>query len=296
MVSVMDDATAARLPLVSGTPDLLEKHAQLSDQLRVLLPDGLIIAFSGGVDSAFLLWAAERERRTTGGRLMALTAVSASMAGVEREDAHAFSLSLGVEHVWEESHELENPAYVVNDSSRCYHCKSELFRIAKATASRRLAEGSGFRWLAYGYNATDCRDVRPGHAAALENDVLAPLAAAGLGKDDIRALMRAHGLPLSEKPASPCLSSRLMTGVRVTPAKLTDIEAIESLMRLAGVRVARVRLHEIGERRLLRIEVAPDEMERALALRDDIVSEGHRRGYQWVTLDLAGYRMGGGVQ
>lgn len=296
MVSVMDNASEARPAIASGPTDLLAKHARLSDQLRVLLQDGLIIAFSGGVDSAFLLWAAERQRRESGGRLLALTAVSASMAGVEREDARTFAESLGVEHAWEVSHELDNPLYAVNDSSRCYHCKSELFRIARATASRRLAEGSGYRWLAYGYNATDSRDVRPGHTAALENDVLAPLAASGLGKDDIRALMREHGLALSEKPASPCLSSRLMTGVRVTPAKLNDVEEMESLIRLAGLRVVRVRVHEVAGRRLLRIEVAPEEIGRAIELRDDIVSEGLRRGYQWVTLDLAGYRMGGGVQ
>lgn len=296
MVSVMDNSSGARPAIAAAPTDLLDKHARLSHQLRALLQDGLIVAFSGGVDSAFLLWVAEQQRRESGGRLLALTAVSASMASVEREDARTFAESLGVEHVWEESHELDNPLYAVNDSSRCYHCKSELFRIARATASRRLAEGSGFRWLAYGYNATDGRDVRPGHTAALENDVLAPLAASDLGKDDIRALMREHGLTLSEKPASPCLSSRLMTGVQVTPAKLKDVEEMESLIRLAGVRVVRVRLHEVAGRRLLRIEVAPDEIGRAIELRDDIVSEGHRRGYQWVTLDLAGYRMGGGVQ
>lgn len=276
--------------------DIQDKYDRLCERLRTLLPDGLIIAFSGGVDSAFLLWAADRQRRASGGRLLALTAVSASMAGIEREDARAFSDSLGVPHVWEDSHEVEDPDYAVNDRNRCYHCKSELFRIGREIASTRLAEGSGFRWLAYGYNDSDRSDVRPGHRAALENDVIAPLAEAGLGKDDIRLLMRANGVALSAKPASPCLSSRLMTGVRVTPAKLKDVEALESLLRDNGVRVFRVRLHELDGRSLLRVEVDASEIGRAFELRHELVSEGRRRGYQWVTLDLAGYRLGGGNQ
>lgn len=284
-------------PLDPPVPtDVHAKYARLCERLRGLLPDGLIIAFSGGVDSAFLLWAADRQQRAAGGRLLALTAVSASMAGVEREDAQAFTGALGVEHQWQESHELENPAYVANDASRCYHCKTELFRISRDLASRRLTEGRGFRWLAYGYNDSDRGDVRPGHRAALENDVLAPLAEAGLGKDDIRVLMRAHGVALSEKPASPCLSSRLMTGVRVTPSRLQDVEHLEALLRGRGLRVFRVRVHEIGERGLLRLEVAPAELARAFELRDELEREGRRRGYHWVTLDLSGYRMGGGAQ
>lgn len=276
--------------------DVQAKYARLCERLRGLLPDGLIIAFSGGVDSAFLLWAADQQRRAAGGRLMALTAVSASMAGVEREDARTFADALGIEHRWQESHELDNPAYVANDASRCYHCKTELFRISRELAAQGLAEGHGFRWLAYGYNDTDRGDVRPGHRAALENDVLAPLAEAGLGKEDIRMLMRANGVALSEKPASPCLSSRLMTGVRVTPSRLRDVEHLEALLRGRGLRVFRVRVHEIGERALLRLEVAPAELARAFELREELEREGRRRGYHWVTLDLSGYRLGGGVR
>lgn len=292
-MELLPDA-AAQNPCVQF--DTMDKYVRLSARLRTLLQDGLIIAFSGGVDSAFLIWAADRQRRETGGRLLALTAVSASMAAAERDDARTFAEAVGVEHVWEESHEVDNPAYAVNGPSRCYHCKAELFRIGRDVAARRLAEGSGYRWLAYGYNASDRGDVRPGHRAAIEHDVLAPLDEAGLGKSDIRALMRANGLALADKPASPCLSSRLMTGVAVTPAKLRDVEEMEAMMRRGGIRVCRARLHEQGDRKFLRLEVAPDELPRAFEMRDVLAQEGRRRGYAWVTIDLSGYRLGGGTQ
>ena len=289
----MDTGSSTRVDatLVPHLPmDVDMKFGRLLDGLGPLVRDGLIVAFSGGVDSAFLLWAAERARQAHGGRVLALTAVSASMAAVEREDARDFALRLGVEHLWQESLEVSNPAYVANDGSRCYHCKSELFRIGGNVARER-----GYGALAYGYNFSDRGDTRPGHRAALENDVVSPLADAELTKDDIRVLLRAHGLPLADKPASPCLSSRLMTGVAVTPGKLADVEALEALLRTGGLRVFRVRLHEAGAQRFLRLEVAPDELSRALELREGLVREGNARGYRWVTLDLAGYRMGGGT-
>ncbi|MEW6056881.1 MAG: ATP-dependent sacrificial sulfur transferase LarE [Bdellovibrionota bacterium] len=270
--------------------DVFEKFENLRRALATRLPEGLIVAFSGGVDSAFLLWAAEQVRRQSGGRLLALTAVSESMAQVEKDDAKRFAQGLQVEHVWQTSHETSNPQYIANDESRCYHCKAELFKIARDAA----LEGK-YRWLAYGYNASDRGDVRPGHQAALEYEVLSPLAEAELAKEDIRILMRAHQLELAEKPASPCLSSRLMRGVAVSAEKLKDVEELEALLRDRGLRIFRVRLHEEGAQRFLRLEVAPDELEKALELRDDFVLEGRSRGYKWVTLDLAGYRMGGGA-
>lgn len=281
----MDLDLQPRLPA-----DIEKKYTHLDQALTRLLREGLIVAFSGGVDSAFLLWAAERVRRANGGRLLALTAVSASMAQVEREDARRFAEGLGTPHAWEDSFEVSNPAYSANDGTRCYHCKSELFRIAHDVASRR-----GYGFLAYGYNASDRGDVRPGHKAALENGILSPLADAELTKEDIRTLMRAHGLELSEKPASPCLASRLMTGVAVTPEKLGDVERFEAILRDGGLKVFRVRLHEQADAKFLRLEVMPEEIERAVRLRDLLVREGKARGYRWVTLDLAGYRMGGGV-
>ena len=269
--------------------DTLQKFNTLEAQLSKLVRDGLVVAFSGGVDSAFLLWAANRVARATNGRVLALTAVSASMAQAERADAEAFSKLLGVEHLWQQSSEVEKPEYTVNDSSRCYHCKSELFRIGGEVAKR-----DGFKWLAYGYNASDRGDVRPGHKAALENGVFSPLADAELAKDDIRILMRAHALPLSEKPASPCLSSRLMTGVVVTSERLAHIDALEAMLRAEGLRVFRVRMHETNGKNWLRLEAAPDELERAFELKDKLAEAARSLGYMWAAVDLNGYRMGGG--
>jgi uncharacterized protein len=267
-----------------------QKFDRLHHELGKLLQDGLVIAFSGGVDSAFLLWTAEHVRRHGGGRLLALTAVSASMAQVERDDAARFARQLGVDHRWEQSQEVSDQRYAANNGDRCYYCKTELFRICHSVANK-----SGYKWLAYGYNHSDRADVRHGHRAALENNVLAPLAAAELSKDDIRTLMRANGLELSEKPASPCLSSRLMTGVPVTPAKLADVEAMEKILRDGGLRVFRARIHEGQAAKFIRIETVPEEMSLALQYREVLQREGSARGYRWVLLDLGGYRLGGGV-
>ena len=182
-----------------------------------------------------------------------MTAVSASLARVEREDAARFAALVGAEHRWEETAELENPAYLRNDLDRCYHCKTELFRL-----SHDLAARLGYGAIAYGYNASDRGDFRPGHRAAKENDIIAPLDEAGLAKDEIRELMRAAGLPLADKPASPCLSSRLMTGVAVTSAKLRDVEDLEALLRGAGQR--------LGQRAV----VAQEEVERQLLLAGEV--------------------------
>jgi len=275
----------------AALPDTLQaKYLALRSALRARLPAGLIVAYSGGVDSAFLLWAAGEERKENGGRLLAVTAVSASLAQVERDDAARFAESLGVAHRWEESAELSNPAYARNDLSRCYHCKTELFRL-----SHTLADRLGYGAIAYGYNASDRGDFRPGHQAATEHGILAPLDDAELTKDEIRALMHRFGLPLADKPASPCLSSRLMVGVEVTPQKLRDVEDLETILRGAGLRVFRVRLHEQPGGKWLRLEVAPSEMSGALAVREQLQEAARARGYSWVTLDLAGYRLGGGT-
>src|SRR6266850_3214385 len=270
------------LNLSRGSPvTTQEKYQELAGLLRPRLADGLIVAFSGGVDSSFLLWAAEQTRRSFGGRLLAITAVSASLAQVEMDDARSFAETLGVEHVFEQSAEFANPEYLKNDGNRCFHCKTELFRLSGTLSERR-----GYQWIAYGYNASDRGDFRPGHAAALDNNVLSPLNDANLTKEDIRALMRAHNLNLADKPASPCLSSRLMTGVQITPQKLRDVEEVEKLLRHGGLKVFRVRLHEHGENRFLRLEVAPDELSRATEMRDELVRLGRGLGYRWVTLDL----------
>lgn len=276
-------ATASTLDAVQ------EKYSILRDILRPKLADGLLVAFSGGVDSAFLTWAAEQERAISGGKLAALTTLSESFSKAERADAEQFIAEHGIPHFWHESKELLNPEYAINDSNRCFHCKTELFGICHEAAAK-----NEFKWIAYGFNASDRGDIRPGHKAAVENSILSPLAEAELTKDDIRLLMRENGLEMADKPASPCLSSRLMTGVFITPRKLKDVEDLEAILRDGGLRVFRVRLHEEGATRFLRLEVALDEMQLALQLRERLVTEAVARGYKWVTLDLAGYRTGGG--
>ena len=266
-----------------------EKFCELKEILRPKLAEGLIVAFSGGVDSAFLTWAAERERQVSGGKLAALTTLSESFSQAERADAERFIETHGIPHFWHESKEMLNPEYTINDRNRCFHCKTELFNIC-----HEVAREHDFKWIAYGYNASDRGDIRPGHKAAVENSILSPLAEAGLTKDDIRLLMRENGLEMADKPASPCLSSRLMTGVFITPRKLKDVEDFEAILRKGGLRVFRVRLHEDGSTKFLRLEVVPGEMQLALQLREKLVNEGRARGYTWVTLDLAGYTTGGG--
>jgi uncharacterized protein len=283
---------AARAPTkevdeASAEAKLKTLKASLVHRVR----DGVLVAFSGGMDSAFLLWAAMEASQEAGGRVVALTATSPSMPTQDRGDAEAFSRRLGVEHIWRESNELAWPAYSQNDRRRCYHCKTELFRI-----TREVAAESDLQWVLYGYNASDHGDDRPGHQAAQEAGVLTPLSDAGLGKPEISHLMQEAGLPLSGKPASPCLSSRIMTGIGITPQRLRDVEAMEAILRGAGVRTVRVRVcGEAGGALFLRVEGAPEEMGVILEHREELQTEGQRRGYKWVTLDLGGYRTGGGV-
>ncbi len=258
-----------------------------------------MIAFSGGVDSSFLLLAAAYslkflEEGKEYGRLVALTTRSPSVSRRELDEAVAFAKSLEVNHVVLESKELEKEAYVRNDGLRCYHCKSELFSLSLDEARKRSC-----KYIAYGYNASDRRDSRAGQRAALENDIRSPLDDAGLEKEEIRHVLREMGLALAEKPASPCLASRVMTGVRVTSEKLNDIEKMEEILRKAFIKVFRVRLHEEQTENskpvsYFRIEVSAEEMVAVLNIRDELIQEAKNLGYRWATLDLAGYRMGGG--
>jgi uncharacterized protein len=268
-----------------------DKMAALQEELAQRVQEGVLVAFSGGMDSAFLLWAANQVMKGEGGRVVALTTTSPSTPSRDKEDAMAFSRSLGVEHIWEESQEMSLPEYSRNDRERCYHCKTELFRIAG-----KVAEDSGLRWLLYGYNASDHQDDRPGHRAAQEAGALTPLSDAGLTKPEISYLMQEAGLPLSGKAASPCLSSRIMTGIEITPDRLRDVEEMEAILRDAGVSTLRVRVCEDEKGSFfLRVEVPPEEMEAVLSCREKLQREGTERGYRWVTLDLGGYRTGGGV-
>jgi len=278
--------TVGVLPVTSDPAE--EKLEQLSRSLREGLNEGLLIAFSGGVDSSFLLWAAEEKRKRSGGRLLALTTTSASFSSSERKDVEAFIDRHGIPHVWRESHEMLEPAYLANDRSRCFYCKTELFRICHEVAAEH-----GLESIAYGYNASDRGDFRPGHKAAVDNGIISPLADAELTKDDIRELMRRNHIEFADKPASPCLSSRLMTGVQITTERLRDVEDLEEVLRTDGLRVFRVRVHEANGQRMIRLEVAQDEMDLAFKLRDKFAAAARERGFRWVTLDLDGYRTGG---
>src|SRR5918911_2102814 len=225
------------------------KLARLKDLLRAL--DGALVAFSGGVDSAFVLAVA---REVLGARAVALTAHSPSVPQAERSDARALAQRLGARHVVVESREMDDPRYVANGTDRCYYCKSELYRLCEEVARRE-----GLAAILDGFNADDRRDFRPGHRAAEERAVRSPLAEAGLTKAEVRAWSEALGLPTWDKPQMACLASRLPYGTAVTPERLAQGERAEERLRALGLRQLRVRHHgDIG-----RIEVAAEEMERA---------------------------------
>jgi len=216
--------------------------------------------------------------------------VSASTPVRDLDDARRFTEALGVEHLLLQGDEFDSEEYRRNDRDRCYHCKAALFRAAQETARER-----GRRWIMYGYNATDRADLRPGHRAALEYGVVSPLADSGLGKQEIRSIMRLHGLDLAMKAASPCLSSRIMTGIEIDPDRLADVEALEGVLRRAGVEVCRARICDGGGFLFVRIVVASSEFAKILECRGELDREGRARGYRWVTVDLGGYRTGGGT-
>ena len=261
-------------------PRTLAKEERLLGSLAAL--DSVLVAFSGGADSAYLAWAAHR---ALGPRALAVTAVSPSFSAYDREQAEIVVRQTGMRHECIETREFENPLYVANQADRCYHCKDELFH-----RMEQLAHERGVSALAYGINADDTHDFRPGHRAAAEHQVLAPLLDASLGKAEVRWLSRRAGLPTWDRPASACLSSRVPYGTPVTPEILSRIERGERELRRLGFRQFRVRDHG----RLARIEIAPDEMGRALApeMLRQFVEAFKPLGYDYVTLDLEGYRQG----
>jgi pyridinium-3,5-biscarboxylic acid mononucleotide sulfurtransferase len=242
----------------------------------------LIVAYSGGIDSAFLAWTAHQ---VLGGRMLAVIADSASLARTHLEDALAFARERAIPVEVVETQELENPAYIRNDAMRCFHCKDELF-----TVLERYREAHGFDVIAYGVNADDQGDFRPGQQAALQHHVLAPLLEAGMNKVVIRELARQAGLRIWDKPASACLSSRVEYGRAVTPEALRVIERGEDALRAMGFRQFRVRHH--GE--IVRIEIAREELPRALTaeMAREFTSTFKDLGFKFVTLDLEGFRSG----
>ena len=257
-----------------------EKSARLRDFLA--RRGRLIVAYSGGVDSAFLAWMAHQ---ALGAQMLAVIADSASLARTHLHEALAFARDHEIPVAVVETQELENPAYQRNDSMRCFHCKDELF-----TVLERYREAHGFDAIAYGVNADDQGDFRPGQQAAHQHHVLAPLVEAGLTKTEIRELARRANLQVWDKPASACLSSRLEYGRAVTPEALSVIERGEDALRDLGFRQFRVRHH--GE--TVRIEVSPEELPRALtpAMAAAFTALFKGLGFKFVTLDLEGFRSG----
>jgi uncharacterized protein len=267
-------------PTEAVAPDLAARERALVERLA---DEGrVIVAFSGGVDSSYLAWAAHR---ALGEGALAVTAVSPSYPASHREVAERVVRENGLAHRFVDTSEMEREGYRRNRADRCYFCKSELFEVLDHVAGEL-----GFDAVAYGINTDDRRDFRPGHRAAAEHGVLSPLVDAGLGKQDIRALSRAAGLPTADLPASACLSSRLVYGLEVTPERLAQVEQGEAALHELGFRQVRLRHHGF----LARVEVAPDELSRALdpAMAEAIAKAIKPLGFRWVSLDLEGYRTG----
>jgi uncharacterized protein len=243
---------------------------------------GLIVAYSGGIDSAFLAWTAHE---VLGDKMRAVIADSASLARTHLADALAFAREHEIPLEVVETRELENPAYRRNDSMRCFHCKDELFSVLD-----HYREAGGFEAIAYGVNSDDQGDFRPGQQAARQHHVLAPLLDAGLDKAEIREMARQANLRVWDKPASACLSSRMEYGRAVTPEALSVIERGEDALRGLGFRQFRVRHH--GE--IVRIEIAAEELPRAMSaeMAREFTAIFKALGFKFVTLDLEGFRSG----
>lgn len=244
--------------------------------------DSVVVAFSGGVDSAYL---ALRAHQVLGARALAVTAVSPSLAEAQRAQAAEVARRFSLPHRFVQTGEVDDPRYVRNDASRCYWCKTELFRVLLPLARER-----GFRHLAYGLIQDDLADFRPGHRAAAEAGVRSPLAEAGLTKQDVRALSRARGLPTWDQPASPCLASRIPYGTVVTRDSLRRVERAETGVRALGFREFRVR--HLGAS--ARVEIAAAELDRLCdpALAEAVAQAVRAAGYDSAHIDPAGYRRG----
>jgi uncharacterized protein len=270
----------AALVELSNPARLREKEESLFAGLRRM--GRVIVAFSGGTDSAYLAWAANR---AIGANAIAITADSASLPESHKRDAEAFVAQFGIAHEYIQTYEFDNPDYARNAPDRCFHCKDELF-----TRLEQVGRERGYEHIVYGVNVDDLGDYRPGQKAARNHEVAAPLADAGLTKAEIRELSRLAGLPTWDRPASACLSSRIPYGTPVSIENVKTVESGEEQLKALGFRQFRVRFH--GE--VVRIEIAPDEMPKALTMdmanRLTVIFRG--LGFQYVTLDLEGYRQG----
>ena len=260
---------------------LASKQEKLLGLLRAM--DRVLVAYSGGTDSAYLAWAA---KQALGDNAIAVTADSPSVPRSHMRDAAALTHDFGIRHEIIQTLEFENPEYAANNPDRCFYCKDELFRRMEELASRFPGQT-----IVYGVNTDDLGDYRPGQKAAKIHEVKAPLVEAGLSKAEIRELSRLAGLPTWDRPAAACLSSRVAYGTPVTVENIQQVETAEEAMKALGFRQFRVRYHSDE---LVRVEIARDEMPKALSLEmfEKISSSLKTLGFKYVTLDMQGYRQG----